>query len=92
MLSDAGVEVLDKALPEERLVAAAARLRPDAVVVGFAGSDLMLTGERVRAAAPGAKVIFCAPDEIRVLDPGGTVLRHISAPVDDQLCTEVLGT
>lgn len=92
MLADAGVDVLAKALPEERLVSEAERLRPSAVVVGLADSDLLETGERVRAAAPGTKVIFCSRDEMRVLDPQGTVLRHIPEPLDDHLCTEVLKT
>jgi AmiR/NasT family two-component response regulator len=92
MLAEAGADIVGKALPEERLVSEAERLRPDVVVLDLDGSELLLTGKRVLAAAPGAKVIFCARDEMRVLDPGGTVLRHIPEPLDDQLCSEVLAT
>jgi DNA-binding NarL/FixJ family response regulator len=92
MLAEAGVDIVGRALPDDRLMAEVERLRPDAVVIDLVASDLLLTGQRVRAVAPGTKVIFCARDEMRVLDPDGTALRLILEPLDDQLCSEVLQT
>ena len=66
-------------------------LQPDTIVLGFeaeASSDL---GDRVRVAAPGAKLILWPRDEteMQVFDPGSSAPRRIVASASDALLREL---
>jgi DNA-binding NarL/FixJ family response regulator len=93
MLADDGVEVVEEEMPIE-IVAQAERLLPDAVVLRLDERGASDLGERVRAVAPGAKVILMARDEseMRVFDPGSTRPRRIVAAGPDALVSEVVNS
>ncbi len=69
----------------------AGRLRPDAVVLDLDRRRRASCGERVRAAAPEAKVILWARDEdaMEVLDPGATTPRRVFTAVPEELRSEL---
>lgn len=92
LLTDGGVEVFGEEEQAGQIVEEARRLLPDAVVVGRdAGSGREL-GDRVRAAAPNAKVILWARDEteMEVFDPGSSTPRRIRTGVSEALLTELV--
>ena len=91
VLEDGGVEVLGNGELPDALVEQARLLQPDAIVLGYeagAPSDL---GDRVRVAAPGAKLILWPRDEaeMRVFDPGSSAPRTIPASASDDLLREL---
>jgi DNA-binding NarL/FixJ family response regulator len=92
VLAEDCAEVLDGERDDGgSVVADAGRLRPDVVVLsrdGTRGDDLCA---RVRAAAPGAKVILWAPeeDEMEVLDPGHDAPRRVAPPLPKALLGEL---
>jgi len=92
VLSGECAEVLDRDDDDgPALIADAGRLLPDVVVLaqdGARGGDLCA---RVRAAAPGAKVILWPRDEdqMEVLDPGRDVPRRVVSPLPNALLGEL---
>ena len=91
VLEDGGVEVLGDGELPDAFVEQARLLQPDAIVLGYeagASSDL---GDRVRVAAPGAKLILWPRDEaeMRVFDPGSSAPRTIPASASDDLLREL---
>jgi len=91
VLEDGGVEVLGDGELPDAFVEQARLLQPDAIVLGYeagAPSDL---GDRVRVAAPGAKLILWPRDEaeMRVFDPGSSAPRTIPASASDDLLREL---
>ena len=91
VLEDGGVEVLGNGELPDALVEQARLLQPDAIVLGYeagAPSDLL---DRVRVAAPGAKLILWPRDEaeMRVFDPGSSAPRTIPASASDDLLREL---
>jgi AmiR/NasT family two-component response regulator len=90
VLEDEGLEVVaDDELPDA-FVEQARRLQPDAIVLGLERSSSDL-GERVRVAAPGAKLILWPRDEaeMQVFDPGSNSPRRIPASTSDALIREL---
>jgi AmiR/NasT family two-component response regulator len=91
VLEDGGLEVVGEDDLPDALVEQARLLQPDAIVLGFeaeASSDL---GDRVRDAAPGAKLILWPRDEteMQVFDPGCSAPRRIVAAASDALLREL---
>jgi AmiR/NasT family two-component response regulator len=91
VLEDSGLEVVGADDLPDSLVEQARLLQPDAIVLGFeaeASSDL---GDRVRVAAPGAKLILWPRDEteMQVFDPGCTAPRRIAASASEALLREL---
>jgi DNA-binding NarL/FixJ family response regulator len=91
VLSEDAVEVFDDAHDAAALVADAGFLKPDVVVLGRDGAWTQELCRRVRAAAPGAKVILWPPDEdeMEVLDPGEDAPRRVTAPMPNALLGEL---
>ena len=94
LLADGGVEVFGEEEQAGRVVEEAKRLLPDAVVVGRDGESGRDLGEKVRAAAPNAKVILWARDEteMEVFDPGCSTPRRIRTGVSEALLTELVSS
>jgi DNA-binding NarL/FixJ family response regulator len=91
VLEDEGLEVVgDDELPDA-FVEQARILQPDAIVLGLERSSLTDLGDRVRVAAPGAKLILWPRDEaeMQVFDPGSTSPRRIPASASDALIREL---
>jgi len=90
VLADSGLEVIGEADRPEELVEEARRLQPDAIVLGDGDGHAALR-ERMRAAAPAAKLIVWARDEseMHVFDPGSAVPRRVEAGVSDALLREL---
>jgi DNA-binding NarL/FixJ family response regulator len=91
VLEDEGLEVVgDDELPDA-FVEQARILQPDAIVLGLERSSLTDLGDRVRIAAPGAKLILWPRDEaeMQVFDPGSTSPRRIPASASDALIREL---
>jgi DNA-binding NarL/FixJ family response regulator len=91
LLEDDGLEVVGDADIPDTLVEEARRLQPDAIVIGLdRGRSSELT-ERVRIAAPGAKVILWARDEteMRVFDPGSSAPRRVDTSASAALLREL---
>jgi DNA-binding NarL/FixJ family response regulator len=90
VLEDGGHEVVGDADQPDAIVEAAGRLQPDTIVLGLDGgtSDLR---ERVRSAAPAAKVILWSRDEteMQVFDPHSSAPRWIGASAADALLKEL---
>lgn len=91
VLPEDAAEVLDGDDDAGSVVADAGRLRPDVVVLGEDGVSAMELCDRVRAAAPDAKVILWARDEdgMQVLDPGREAPRRVSQPLPTALLGEL---
>ena len=91
VLAARGLEVLDDESPTDGLVEDVSRLSPDAIVLGLGGRTTSDLRERVRAAAPRAKVILWSSDEteMQVFDPGSRTPRHVAAPDADALVSEL---
>ncbi len=91
VLEDEGLEVVgDDELPDA-FVEQARALQPDAIVLGLERSSLTDLGDRVRIAAPGAKLILWPRDEaeMQVFDPGSTSPRRIPASASEALIREL---
>jgi DNA-binding NarL/FixJ family response regulator len=91
VLEDEGLEVVgDDELPDA-FVEQARILQPDAIVLGLERSSLTDLGDRVRIAAPGAKLILWPRDEaeMQVFDPGSTSPRRIPASASEALIREL---
>jgi hypothetical protein len=93
VLEDGGLEVVGDDEPPDALVEQARLLQPDAIVLGFDHDGTRELGDRVRDAAPGAKLILWPRDEaeMQVFDPGSSAPRRIAASASDALIRE-LGT
>ena len=91
VLEDDGLEVVGDAERPDALVEEARRLQPDAIVIGVDREGSKELTDRVRTAAPGAKVILWARDEtdLRVLDPGSSSPRQIGGSASDALLREL---
>jgi DNA-binding NarL/FixJ family response regulator len=91
VLEDGGIQVVGAAERPDAIVEEARRLQPDAIVLGFEPGRSSDLGDRVRDAAPGAKLILCAHDEteIQVFDPGSSAPRRFRASVSDALLSEL---
>jgi DNA-binding NarL/FixJ family response regulator len=91
VLEDGGVEVLGDGELPDALVEQARLLQPDAIVLGFEAGEPSDLGDRVRVAAPGAKLILWPRDEaeMRVFDPGSSAPRCIPASASDDLLREL---
>jgi hypothetical protein len=91
VLEDGGLEVVGDDDPPDALVEQARLLQPDAIVLGFEGLALSDLSDRVRVAAPGAKLILWPRDEaeMHVFDPGSSAPRTIPASASDALLREL---
>ncbi len=92
VLEDEGLEVVgDDDEPPDAFVEQARILQPDAIVLGLERSSLTDLGDRVRIAAPGAKLILWPRDEaeMQVFDPGSTSPRRIPASASEALIREL---
>jgi DNA-binding NarL/FixJ family response regulator len=88
LLAEAGAEVLADGEPGA-IVAQAERLTPDVVVLTLEPAGEL--GRRVRAAAPGAKVILWSRDEteMQVLDPGSAAPQRVLRAAPEALLGEL---
>ena len=91
VLAEDGIEVIGDEERPDGLVLMAGRLRPDAVVLDLLDASARALAERMRAAAPDAKVILWARDEqaMEVLDPGATRPRRFSSALPERLREEL---
>jgi DNA-binding NarL/FixJ family response regulator len=91
VLEDGGLEVVGEDDPPDALVEQARLLQPDAIVLGFEGLHSRDLSDRVRVAAPGAKLILWPRDEAEMLvfDPGSSAPRTIPASASDALLREL---
>jgi hypothetical protein len=91
VLAESGLEVLADHIPAEALVEDVRRLSPDAIVLGLGGLTTSDLRERVRAAAPRAKVILWSRDEtqMQVFDPGSPTPRRVDDPDAHALVSEL---
>ena len=91
VLQDGGVEVFGDGELPDALVEEARILQPDAIVLGFEGGTRSDLGDRVRVAAPGAKLILWPRNEteMHVFDPGSSAPRTIPASASDDLLREL---
>jgi hypothetical protein len=91
VLEDGGLEVVGDDDPPDALVEQARLLQPDAIVLGYEGLHSSDLGDRVRVAAPGAKLILWPRDEaeMHVFDPGSSAPRTIPASASDALLREL---
>jgi DNA-binding NarL/FixJ family response regulator len=92
VLAEQGIEVIGEEERPEALVLVAGRLRPDAVVLDLLHPSARALADRVRAAAPDAKVILWARDEqaMEVLDPGATRPRRYFSALPEKLRGELI--
>jgi DNA-binding NarL/FixJ family response regulator len=93
VLDEEGIEVLGQEREPARLVREAGRLQPDAVVLDLDRDGARALGERIRAAAPEAKVILWARDEtvMEVLESVSGTPRRIALALPDGLREELSG-
>lgn len=91
VLEDGGLEIVGEDDLPDSLVEQVRRLQPDAIVLGIEVDSTGDLGERVRSAAPEAKVILWPRDEteMQVFDPGCSAPRRISGPATDALLMEL---
>ncbi|HEY4346862.1 MAG TPA: hypothetical protein VGM80_04675 [Gaiellaceae bacterium] len=91
VLQDGGLEVVGVDDIPDALVEQARLLQPDAIVLGFEAEARSDLGDRVRIAAPGAKLILWPRDEavMQVFDPGSSAPRRIPASASDALVREL---
>ncbi len=91
VLEDGGLEVVGEDDKPDALVERARALQPDAIVLGFELDGTDDLGDRVRDAAPGAKLILWPRDEseMQVFDPGSSAPRRIPASASDALLREL---
>jgi len=91
VLQDGGVEVVGDGELPDALVEEARILQPDAIVLGFEVGTPSDLRDRVRVAAPGAKLILWPRDEaeMQVFDPGSSAPRCIPASASDDLLREL---
>lgn len=94
VLGEGGIEVVGTDERPDAIVEEARRLQPDAIVLGFDPARPSDLRDRVRDAAPQAKLILCAHDEteMQVFDPGSSAPRCIRASVSDALLSELSAT
>jgi hypothetical protein len=90
LLADRGLEVAEGAV-SGAIVEDARRFRPDAIVLDLGDGTSKELRERVRAAAPGAKLILWARDEteMQIFDPGSAIPRWIGTAAPDALLSEL---
>ena len=91
VLGEVGHDVFSREGGAGAIVAEAERLLPDAVVLRLDGGVSRELRRRIRAVAPGAKVILWGRDEheMEVLDPGSTAPRHIRTELTSALLSEL---
>lgn len=90
VLAESGCRVVGEERASERVVSAAKRLQPDAVLLDL-GEDARALGEEIREVAPGAKVILWARDEsvMEVLDPDSDGTRQVALTAEGGLRNEL---
>jgi len=91
VLGDRGMQVLGEERDEDALVLTAAQALPDAIVLGSDDRGAAELGERLRAAAPVAKLILLPRDESgsEVIDPLSSTSRPMRPPISQELLNEV---
>lgn len=91
VLEDGGLEVVGHDDLPDALVEQARVLQPDAIVLGLDAEGSSDLGNRVRNAAPGAKLILWPRNEteMQVFDPGSSAPRTIPASASDDLLREL---
>jgi DNA-binding NarL/FixJ family response regulator len=91
VLEDGGLEVVGDGDVPDALVEQARLLQPDAIVLGYDADSTSELRDRVRVAAPGAKLILWPRDEaeMQVFDPGSSAPRCIPASASDDLLREL---
>lgn len=91
VLEDGGLEVVGGDDLPDNLVEKARRLQPDAVVLGYEVGGESDLGERIRDAAPEAKLILWRRDEgeMHVFDPGSSAPRRLPASASEVLLEEL---
>jgi DNA-binding NarL/FixJ family response regulator len=90
-LADEGIHVLGEERDDDALLLTAGQALPDAIVLGSDDAGAAELGDRLRAAAPTAKLILLPRDESGsvVLDPRSMTPRAIRQPVSEALLTEL---
>jgi DNA-binding NarL/FixJ family response regulator len=90
VLAEQGIDVIGAEPRPGPLVLLAGRLQPDAVVVDLHGAREL--GDRLRAAAPEATLVFWARDEdvMEVLRPDADERRRVVDPNPDELRSELM--
>jgi DNA-binding NarL/FixJ family response regulator len=91
ILTAEGIDVVEGDAVQHGIVAEAASLSPDAVILDLDAGGGRELGDQVRAAAPLAKVILWARDEseMEVLEPGGSGTRRVRGVDREALLSEV---
>lgn len=92
ILTAEGIDVVEDDDAQQRgIVAEAASLSPDAVILDLDAGGGRELGDQVRAAAPQAKVILWARDEseMEILEPGGSGTRRVRGADREALLSEV---
>lgn len=94
LASERGAAVVGEQHSDEAVVAEAARLQPDTVVLPLDAGPCRLLAARIRAAAPATKLIFWPRDEavVEVLDRHSTVRRRIAKSAVQALSRELSAT
>ena len=90
VLAEEGIDVIGSEPRPGPLVLLAGRLRPDAVVLDL--HTVRELGDRLRAAAPEATLVFWARDEdvMEVVAPGADESRRVLEPNPDELRSELM--
>jgi DNA-binding NarL/FixJ family response regulator len=91
MLACDGIEIVGEEQSPTNILGATERLVPDAVVLALDERGSRELGDRVRAIAPNAKVIFWPRNErlLEVLDPGAATPRRLQHSAVDHLHSEL---
>jgi DNA-binding NarL/FixJ family response regulator len=92
ILAAEGIDVVEDDDAQQRgIVAEAASLSPDAVILDLDAGGGRELGDQVRAAAPKAKVILWARDEseMEILEPGSSGTRRVRGVDREALLSEV---
>jgi DNA-binding NarL/FixJ family response regulator len=89
LLEGAGIAVIDGGADPGSVLTACSRSHPDSVLLDAAARDGLL--QKVRAAAPDAKLVVWARDQsaIQVFDAGAAAPRQIASAAPEALVQEL---
>ena len=92
--ADDGIEVIGQERSEDGVVFTASIATPDVIVIDGDGDDAAKLRDRLRRAAPGAKLILLPRDEVwpTILDPLAGRPRLMAPPVLEALRNELRGS
>lgn len=92
--ADDGIEVIGQERSEDGIVFTASIATPDVIVIDGDGDDAAKLRDRLRRAAPGAKLILLPRDEVwpTILDPLAARPRLMPPPALEALRNELRGS